>query len=231
MKLLYIGLVCRILAFSLAKPLPDDEAEPVKDESTVNGRVLYDQRQSGKYNIHIIIKDVAIIEMDQNEIVENNDDGDYYYDEEDLTVKPLALNLNTNKPTATISTTEAVTTTIRSIENDISSLALDKNIAEDDAFGNHKDRITNCSVLNKNKIEPIYTTSEPIIRDITEKLQARDAEVIDDGEMKNAKVYKIKLPPKGNKRLCRSNQFRDGSGACRSKKSPVSSRQSSGSIL
>uniref|UniRef100_A0A1B0FPB5 Uncharacterized protein n=1 Tax=Glossina morsitans morsitans TaxID=37546 RepID=A0A1B0FPB5_GLOMM len=94
MKLLYIGLVCRILAFSLAKPLSDDQTEPVEDASTVNGRVLYDQRQSGKYNIHIIIKDVAIIEMDQNEIVDNNDDGDYYYDEEDLTIKPLTLNLN-----------------------------------------------------------------------------------------------------------------------------------------
>lgn len=32
-------------------------------------RITYDQRQSGKYNVHIVIKDVAIIEMDRNQVV------------------------------------------------------------------------------------------------------------------------------------------------------------------
>uniref|UniRef100_A0A1B0BS35 Uncharacterized protein n=1 Tax=Glossina palpalis gambiensis TaxID=67801 RepID=A0A1B0BS35_9MUSC len=259
MKLLYIGLVCRILAFSLAKPLSDDQTEPVEDESTVNGRVLYDQRQSGKYNIHIIIKDVAIIEMDQNEIVDNNDDGDYYYDEEDLTIKPLTLNLSANKTATTTTTTtttaissaaEAFTTTIRNIDNEISTLQPKNNNTEDDAFDNQTVRITNATFSSStletlrwlNKVEPSYSTSEPlhqthayVTRDASGILQAREADMIDERGMKNAKLYKIKLlkrqPIKVTKRLCRSNQFRDASGACRSKKAPTTSRQSSGSIL
>uniref|UniRef100_A0A1A9VXX6 Uncharacterized protein n=1 Tax=Glossina austeni TaxID=7395 RepID=A0A1A9VXX6_GLOAU len=260
MKLLYIGLVCRILAFSLAKPLSDDQTEPVEDESTVNGRVLYDQRQSGKYNIHIIIKDVAIIEMDQNEIVDNNDDGDYYYDEEDLTIKPLILNLNANKTATTTTTTttttistaaEVFTTTVRNIDNEISTLEPNKNNnTEDDAFDSQRDWVTNSrsssntleTLRSLNKVAPYYSTSEPlrqthayVMRDASGTLQAREADMIDERGMKNAKLYKIKLlrgqPIKVAKRLCRSNQFRDASGACRSKKATTSSRQSSGSIL
>ncbi|XP_053957330.1 uncharacterized protein LOC128862695 [Anastrepha ludens] len=54
--------------------------------------MIYDQRQSGKYNIRINIKDVAIIEMDNNGFgEEDSSEEDYYYDEDDLTVKPLKL--------------------------------------------------------------------------------------------------------------------------------------------
>lgn len=41
-----------------------------KRNETSDARTIYDQRQNGKYNIHVVIKDVAIIEMDQNEISE-----------------------------------------------------------------------------------------------------------------------------------------------------------------
>lgn len=44
--------------------------ESVEDNDNEAGRVLYDQRQTGKYNIHVSIKDVAIIEVDQNELAD-----------------------------------------------------------------------------------------------------------------------------------------------------------------
>lgn len=82
------------------------------DESEKNlTQVVYDQRQSGKYNIHLSIKDVAIIEMAENDFLEENiaDDpsgpGDYYYDEADLTVKPWLFPF-TQKP-ASNSTSES----------------------------------------------------------------------------------------------------------------------------
>lgn len=44
----------------------NNEEEP----DAPDAHIVYDQRQSGKYNIHVVIKDVAIIEMDQNEVVD-----------------------------------------------------------------------------------------------------------------------------------------------------------------
>lgn len=43
--------------------------QPVNDElsaDNADAKLIYDQRQSGKYNIRINIKDVAIIEMDNS---------------------------------------------------------------------------------------------------------------------------------------------------------------------
>ncbi|KAM7354568.1 uncharacterized protein ACRADG_006196 [Cochliomyia hominivorax] len=73
------------------------------------GHIVYDQRQTGKYNIHVVIKDVAIIEMDQNEIADQNyNDDEYYYDEDDLTVKPL--HIKTTTTTTTIKPLNSTTT-------------------------------------------------------------------------------------------------------------------------
>lgn len=82
----YLVVVC-LWSLTVGHPLKSD------DDSEKNvTQVVYDQRQSGKYNIHLSIKDVAIIEMAENDFLEENiaDDpaGDYYYDESDLTVKP-----------------------------------------------------------------------------------------------------------------------------------------------
>uniref|UniRef100_A0A0K8UMU8 Uncharacterized protein n=2 Tax=Bactrocera latifrons TaxID=174628 RepID=A0A0K8UMU8_BACLA len=82
--------------------------QPVNDELSANNaeaKVIYDQRQSGKYNIRINIKDVAIIEMDNSGFGDENfGEEDYYYDEEDLTVKPL----NFTKPPKVTTSHEAL---------------------------------------------------------------------------------------------------------------------------
>ncbi|XP_039952669.1 uncharacterized protein LOC120769630 [Bactrocera tryoni] len=82
--------------------------QPVNDElsaDNADAKVIYDQRQSGKYNIRINIKDVAIIEMDNSGFGDENfGEEDYYYDEEDLTVKPL----NFTKPPKVTTSHEAL---------------------------------------------------------------------------------------------------------------------------
>nr|XP_036222669.1 uncharacterized protein LOC106623691 [Bactrocera oleae] len=85
--------------------------QPVNDElsaDNTDAKVIYDQRQSGKYNIRINIKDVAIIEMDNSGFGDENfGEEDYYYDEEDLTVKPL----NFTKPPKVTTSHEAICST------------------------------------------------------------------------------------------------------------------------
>ncbi|XP_011199962.2 uncharacterized protein LOC105223803 [Bactrocera dorsalis] len=82
--------------------------QPVNDElsaDNADAKVIYDQRQSGKYNIRINIKDVAIIEIDNSGFGDENfGEEDYYYDEEDLTVKPL----NFTKPPKVTTSHEAL---------------------------------------------------------------------------------------------------------------------------
>lgn len=69
MKLpLVTSLLLMVLVLQVQmQPLEDSDNDGNDNEA---GRVLYDQRQTGKYNIHVSIKDVAIIEVDQNELAD-----------------------------------------------------------------------------------------------------------------------------------------------------------------
>ncbi|XP_035782896.1 uncharacterized protein LOC118461553 [Anopheles albimanus] len=88
----------------------------------------YDQRQNGKYNIHVNIKDVKIIAVDGENLEGNLGDdtdydyGDYDYDPAHLTVSPLPIfgsgsvsitkpPKSTTKAPATISSTTPTPTT------------------------------------------------------------------------------------------------------------------------
>ncbi|XP_049547854.1 uncharacterized protein LOC125959111 [Anopheles darlingi] len=89
----------------------------------------YDQRQNGKYNIHVNIKDVKIIAVDGENLEGNLGDdtdydyGDYDYDPAHLTVSPLPIfgsgsvsitkpPKSTTKAPPITSTTTAATTTM-----------------------------------------------------------------------------------------------------------------------
>lgn len=84
----------------------ESSVQPKRD----TGLTTYDQKQTGKYNIHLNIKDVAIIALD------GPFDGgvgdfaeDYYedYDLSDFTVKPIIglIDITSNKPSTSSSTT------------------------------------------------------------------------------------------------------------------------------
>ncbi|XP_031624764.1 uncharacterized protein LOC116341685 isoform X2 [Contarinia nasturtii] len=76
------------------------------------GLTTYDQKQSGKYNIHLNIKDVAIIALDAGHIDGDVGDSgeDYYYDIDDFTVKPI-FGLVDNIPSSTEKTSSTTVAT------------------------------------------------------------------------------------------------------------------------
>ncbi|XP_032586029.1 uncharacterized protein DDB_G0290587 [Drosophila mojavensis] len=84
-------------------------------EENESSHALYDQRQTGKYNIHVSIKDVAIIEVDQNELADesyNEEYDDYYYDDSALTIKPIKFTTEASTtPSAAAAAAAAATTT------------------------------------------------------------------------------------------------------------------------
>lgn len=91
-----------ILSTILAAPTLNERKEET-------GSTTYDQKQSGKYNIHLNIKDVAIIALDSGNTDSGGDSDfgeDYYvdYDLSDFTVKPvfgLIDSATTEKPSLT----------------------------------------------------------------------------------------------------------------------------------
>ncbi|XP_064536690.1 uncharacterized transmembrane protein DDB_G0282483 [Drosophila montana] len=106
---LMLMLMCGLLQVQMQ---PVEQAAATMPEDSEAARALYDQRQTGKYNIHVSIKDVAIIEVDQSELDDESyiaEDEDYYYDDSALTIKPIKF--TTDASTATTTTTTAATTT------------------------------------------------------------------------------------------------------------------------
>lgn len=84
-----------------------------REKSSETGLTTYDQKQTGKYNIHLNIKDVAIIALDAGRLDSGVGDfgEDYYedYDLSDFTVKPIfgLIDIASDKPSSSSSTTEA----------------------------------------------------------------------------------------------------------------------------
>ncbi|KAH8347866.1 hypothetical protein KR084_001878 [Drosophila pseudotakahashii] len=115
-----------LMAFGLAQTLPIEEAEtPATSEMPDSGRVVFDQRQTGRFNIHVSIKDVAIIEVGQNGLAEEtyNDEEDYYYDDSALTVKPIRLTTEASSSTTTTPTTTSTTSVAAPPESTVATVA------------------------------------------------------------------------------------------------------------
>ncbi|XP_041563362.1 cell wall integrity and stress response component 3 isoform X2 [Drosophila elegans] len=115
-----------LLAFGLVQTLPIDEAEtPATSDVPDSGRVVFDQRQTGRFNIHVSIKDVAIIEVGQNGLAEEtyNDEEDYYYDDSALTVKPIKLTTEASTTTSTTTSTTSVAAPPESTATTVSPVA------------------------------------------------------------------------------------------------------------
>ncbi|CAO1330171.1 unnamed protein product [Diamesa serratosioi] len=104
-------------------------ANMVNDSAPLAPLTTYDQRQTGKFNIHISVKDVQFLSLsdsvgsvgDYDSYPEYDYDGDGDYDESHLTVNPIFGLLGTGgstmkpKPTTkpTTTTTSVSTTTIQ----------------------------------------------------------------------------------------------------------------------
>ncbi|XP_037040183.1 uncharacterized protein LOC119077118 [Bradysia coprophila] len=100
-KLLLVTSLLHTIALSLCAPSPR--------ETHKSSNTTYDQRQVGKYNIHFNIKDVAIIALSSEDIVDHIGDSDSYadyydYEDSEFTVNPITADLigkpTTSKPTS-----------------------------------------------------------------------------------------------------------------------------------
>ncbi|CAO1371607.1 unnamed protein product [Diamesa tonsa] len=111
-------------------------AESFNDTSPLSPLTTYDQRQTGKFNIHISVKDVQFLSLsdsmgsvgDYDSYPDYDYDGDGDYDESHLTVNPIFSLLGTGgstikpkpttKPTTTTPASSTTTTTASIKAND-----------------------------------------------------------------------------------------------------------------
>lgn len=109
-------------------------ANSVNDTSPLAPLTSYDQRQTGKFNIHISVKDVQFLSLSDNmgsvgdydSYPDYDYDGDGDYDESHLTVNPIFSLLGTGgstmkpkpstKPTTTTPAPSSTTTTLSTIK-------------------------------------------------------------------------------------------------------------------
>lgn len=105
-----------------------ETAPSLRDHGSATGLTTYDQKQTGKYNIHLNIKDVAIIALgaERLDTAVGNFGDDYYedYDLSDFTVKPIygLIGFDTTSANPILSSTPSI---IHSSEADNDPVDLD----------------------------------------------------------------------------------------------------------
>ncbi|XP_017072717.1 uncharacterized protein LOC108108973 [Drosophila eugracilis] len=234
-----------LMAFGLVQTLPIDEAEmpmPAASEVNDSGRVVFDQRQTGRFNIHVSIKDVAIIEVGQNGLAEEtyNDEEDYYYDDSALTVKPIKLSTETSSSTTTTSTTsvaappESTVTTVATTTaaSDVKqNTSFSSNLLADIAasLSKPKSRLNNLMIVET----PIGATTKPVHHPL--HARSKDIPIMAAAAITpptlpesieytppkghNSPIFKVKvqrssMPATKKPARCRNHQVRDAQGKC-----------------
>jgi hypothetical protein len=125
-----------IISFALTASVltAKETGEPLMETSKAEAKTFYDQRQTGKYNVHVNIKDVQFFSLSDSLGSIGGDYGDYGdygsydtdsdYDSSHLTVNPIFALLG-SKPTAkpTSTTTQKSTAASASPEGSVSTEA------------------------------------------------------------------------------------------------------------
>ncbi|XP_060656595.1 uncharacterized protein LOC132791610 [Drosophila nasuta] len=225
--------------------LVPEDVDNANDNDNDAGRVLYDQRQTGKYNIHVSIKDVAIIEVDQNELADdsyNAEDDDYYYDDSALTIKPIkftteaSTTTTTTTPTTTATktapTTAIETSAATTVSGNVSAYSAQL-LADIAATQRQKPKTNNLIIMDslpdssstlpspswlhaRSKDEPITTTVGSSNIEYTPP-QGHDSPIF---KVKVQRAASPNLSPtEHTSARCRAHQFRDAQGKCRTKRS------------
>lgn len=112
-----------VLMLCLVASIKGSSIEEMSEKRKPAGSTTYDQRQTGKYNLHVNIKDVQFFSLSDSLASiggDYNDYGDYPggdegfgdndYDVAHLTVSPVFAFLGSQKPTTPKPTTEPTTT-------------------------------------------------------------------------------------------------------------------------
>ncbi|EDV36868.2 uncharacterized protein Dana_GF13173 [Drosophila ananassae] len=236
--MLFISLA--VITFGLAQTLPivDEAIETPSTEAGGHpdgGRsgVVFDQRQTGKYNIHVSIKDVAIIEVGQNGLAEEsyNDEEDYYYDDSALTVKPIKLSTEASTSTTVTSTTTTSSTPAGAPPAEITSPTT--------ISSKPKSRLNNLMIVETPiggaTVKPLHHPGPPLhARSKDVPIMAAAAAAASGGitppslpdsieytppQGHNSPIFKVKVQRSSNPvtkkpARCRNHQVRDGQGKC-----------------
>nr|XP_016928257.1 uncharacterized protein LOC108008864 isoform X2 [Drosophila suzukii] len=234
-----------LMAFGLVQTLPIEEAEtPTTSEAPDSGRVVFDQRQTGRFNIHVSIKDVAIIEVGQNGLAEEtyNDEEDYYYDDSALTVKPIKLTTEASSSTTTTSTTSVAalpestvttvaTSTVATTSDPKLNSSFSSNLLADIAahVSKPKSRLNSLMIVEtpiggttKPQHHPLHGRSKdvPIMAAaaITPPTLPESIEYTPP-KNHNSPIFKVKvqrssMPAAKKPARCRNHQVRDAQGKC-----------------
>ncbi|KAH8316618.1 hypothetical protein KR067_011782 [Drosophila pandora] len=241
--MLFISLA--VITFGLAQTLPivDEAIETPSTEAgglhPDGGRsgVVFDQRQTGKYNIHVSIKDVAIIEVGQNGLAEEsyNDEEDYYYDDSALTVKPIKLSTEASTSTTVTSTTSTTTTSSTTAGAPPAEITSPTTISS-----KPKSRLNNLMIVETPiggaTVKPLHHPAAPTLhaRSKDVPIMAAAAAAASGGitppslpdsieytppQGHNSPIFKVKVQRSSNPATkkparCRNHQVRDGQGKC-----------------
>ncbi|KAH8270848.1 hypothetical protein KR018_007192 [Drosophila ironensis] len=229
--MLLIALAVVTLVMS-AQTLPVIDEMPASSSegpaSEAGGRVVFDQRQTGKYNIHVSIKDVAIIEVGQNGLAEEtyNDEEDYYYDDSALTVKPIKFSTEPSSSTTAVTTAPPPAEATSSTAPPTSSTLPSK----------PKSRLNNLMIVETPiggvTVKPQHHPAAPSLhaRSKDVPIMAAAAAAITPPSLPesieytpprghNSPIFKVKVqrsskPATKKPARCRSHQVRDAQGKC-----------------
>lgn len=159
------------------------------------GLTTYDQKQSGKYNIHLNIKDVAIIALDAGGVDGGVGDfsDDYYedYDVSDFTVKPIfgLIEITSDKPNATASASQLnSTTTARPLFH----FEGDSDPALPNETGNAATSLIEEPIIKDPVVEPINKTQSVVILNDTENNDTSSSGIV----VSTSTPTPEQLPPK-----------------------------------
>ncbi|XP_055849431.1 uncharacterized protein LOC129914278 [Episyrphus balteatus] len=199
---------------------------------------LYDQRQTGKYNIHISLRDVSIIELDRNEFSDEtiNNGDEYYYDDEDLTIKPISNFISTTIKTPQITVNNSLKSEI--VENPHSQQVEKKSESPHTQLTNFTllesgfDSRSNSSLFPSSKRTTIKTDEDATLSKELVSQGPSKAHLVfvplhkrhKENNKDNSRFVDVPKDHRINKPIpnipirCRNNQLRDAYGNCRSLK-------------
>lgn len=238
-------LIKLMILLCLVASIRGRSIEEMSENRKPAGSTTYDQRQTGKYNLHVNIKDVQFFSLSDSlaSIGDYGDYGDYPgdegfgdtdYDVAHLTVNPVFAFLGSQKPTTSKPTIEPTTpkptTEKRPIET--SSVA---SASESTSIGAIKETTTAGPIqqdfeIKQDKRDAIDYEEIPVevqyYRGNQQKLQANGKQAnrfhrrqpsvqIIDGLGRANNVKIIENEEPTVVRMCRSGEFRDNLGRCR----------------
>jgi hypothetical protein len=215
MNLVIVYVICLFICVTTQLPTP--ETNKTENEEGV----LYNQKQTGDYNVRLHLKDFAVVAVVNEDPFAGLGDYDYSYDYSDFTVKPPQTAASLTSTTTTTTSAPSVVVTSASSLPTISSSSAPVNVNKTEAIIiSRPDQIpvnivTDNSVLQASASSVANVTAQPPTRNSVSIVPAEDV---------GGKRPEVEVPVLGeivHYRRCSTGYARDKSGRCRKVRRPV----------